>query len=672
MPHLVAAIVALAEAHRLLAYGLAFLMAGSEALPVFGAFVPGTATIIAFGALVPSGALQFWPLVVATTGGAIAGDGFSYWLGHHYKLRVAAIWPLRRHPGLIAQGEAFFAQHGGKAVVIARFTPGVRAVVPLVAGIVGMPILRFYAVNALSAVLWAPSHVIVGVLIGVSIAVLGAIADRLVALVLAVAILLGFAVWLTPCAVRWLTRLALRLLGPLHVWATGRDTWVRRQVLYLVDPARPELPGLLTLGAMLIGGLWLFFGALEDVVRGDPLVRANGAVFHLLQSLRVEAFDRIIVAVTELGDVAVTLAVASVAILWLAWNRAWRAASYSAAAVIGAAAFAVLLDLVLPQPQPGQFLVVWSAFVPSSHTTLSVALYGFLAVLVGREVGMRGRIAIALAAVLLVTAIAFSRLYLGAQWLSDIIAGVAFDLAWVALLGIAYLQRAPQHIRATGLAAFVGVALIAAGTVNIALSHDTDMERYAMRQTTRMMPLAFWQKDGWSELPARRIDLLGEYREPFTIQWAGSIDSLRAELEMHGWTAPVPWTLRSALEFLSPHASLGSLPVLPQLNNGRSEDLVMVRMDGPLAPGARVVLRLWRSDVILSNGAQSLPLWIGTAVTERVQHLASLVTVATEAHKEDPNVALRLLSEALPTVPIEHHRAIDAAGHHEPVLLGPP
>src|SRR5579859_582639 len=174
MEHLIAEIVAVAQDHALLAYSLALVFAGAESFPVFGAVVPGTATIVAFGALVPSGALQFWPLVLATTTGAILGDGFSYWLGHRYKAGVAAIWPLRRHPGLIAQGEAFFTRHGGKAIVAARFTPGVRAVVPLVAGITGMPVVRFYGVNVLSAVLWAPSHVVMGFLIGASLTVLGA------------------------------------------------------------------------------------------------------------------------------------------------------------------------------------------------------------------------------------------------------------------------------------------------------------------------------------------------------------------------------------------------------------------------------------------------------------------------------------------------------------------
>jgi undecaprenyl-diphosphatase len=468
MEHLVAGIVALAQAHALLAYSLALVLAGAESLPVFGAAVPGSGAIVALGVLVPSGALGFWPLVLATTAGAIVGDGFSFWLGHHYRAEAATIWPLRHHPGLISQGEAFFAHHGGKAIVAARFTPGVRAVVPLVAGIAGMPMVNFYSVNVLSAVLWAPAHVVMGVLIGASLTVLGAIAGRLAALVLVVFSLLAVIIWLTPRAVRWLVRTAARLQEPVHAWATSRETRFRRQVLSLLDPNRPELNGLITLGAFLAVGLWVFLGVLQDVLSGDPLVRADQAVLQLVQSLRVAAFDRVVVAVTELGDATVTVVVALVAVLWLVWHRAWRAAFYCVAAIAGSAAFSLLLKLTLQQDRPQPLYAGLNSFsFPSSHTTVSVALYGFLAVLIGREVGMRWRIGTVLVAVLLASSIAFSRLYLGAHWPSDVAAGFAFGVAWMALLGIAYLQHTPQPIRAGGLAGVVGITLLAVGAYTL-------------------------------------------------------------------------------------------------------------------------------------------------------------------------------------------------------------
>jgi undecaprenyl-diphosphatase len=409
---------------------------------------------------------------------------------------------------------------------------------------------------------------------------------------------------------------------------------------------------------------------LQDVLSGDPLVRADRAVFQLLQSLRVAAFDRVAVAVTELGDATVTIVVALVALLWLVWHRAWRAAFYSVAAVAGGTVFALLLKATLRQARPEELYAGWSAFsFPSSHTTVSAVLYGFLTVLIGREVSMRWRIGTVLAAVLLVSSIAFSRLYLGAHWLSDVAAGFAFGLAWVALLGIAYLQHAPQRIRAGGLAAVVGIALLAAGAAHVTLAHGPDMRHYAVQTPTRTMTLVSWQDGGWAQLPARRIDLLGEYEEPFIIQWAGSLDDLRATLSAAGWTAPVAWTLRSSLEWLSPQAGPGSLPVLPRLDGGRAEALVMVKTGGSVPLDQRLVLRLWRSDVILSAGSASLPLWIGTVVTERIKSVASLVTIATGQRNMD--FPLRLLHDALASVQVGHRPEVtDDVRWNGVVLLG--
>jgi membrane protein DedA with SNARE-associated domain/membrane-associated phospholipid phosphatase len=648
MERLVTDIVAFAEAHAMLAYALAFVLAGVEAFPVFGAVVPGTAIIVGLGALVPGGVLLFWPLVAATTAGAIVGDGFSYWLGHHYKNGVASVWPLSRHPGLLLKGQEFFARHGGKAVILARFTPGVRAVVPLVAGVVGMPVASFYGVNVLSAVLWAPSHVVMGVLIGTSLTILGAIAGRLLALVMAISVLLTLVVWLTPRAIRWLNQMVMRLRGPVRHWAAAKDTWWRRRVLSLLDPARTELPGLLSLGSICIAALWLFFGILEDVISGDPLIRADKAVFELLQSLRVPAVDQVMIAITELGDSSVVLPVALVALFWLVWHRAWHAASYCIAAVGGAVLLAILLELTLQPARPVPLHSAWSAFYfPSSHSAVSTALCGFLAVLIGREVGLRFRLRTVFCVTLLALLIALSRLYLGAQWLSEVAAGFAFGLAWIALLGIAYLQHGPERIRAHGLAGAVGIALIAVGAAHIATAHAADTSRYTVEMPVQRMTLANWRTGGWAELPARRLDLFGEYEDPFTLQWVGSLDPLKKALLAHGWAAPVPWTFRSALEWLSPQPVPASLPVLPRLNSGLSEKLIMITTGDAIPANQRLVLRLWRSNVILMDGTRSLPLWIGTVTSERIAGVTSLVAPPTNAQTISP--PLQSVSAAFPS-----------------------
>ena len=107
----------------------------------------------------------------------------------------------------------------------------------------------FYGMNFVSAVPWATPHVMMGVVVGASLTVLGAIASRLLAVVLLIPLLLVLAVWLTLGAVRWLSQATVRLLEPVRNLANGRDTWLRRQILSLLDPQRPEMQGLIALGA---------------------------------------------------------------------------------------------------------------------------------------------------------------------------------------------------------------------------------------------------------------------------------------------------------------------------------------------------------------------------------------------------------------------------------------
>ena len=65
--------------HRAWAYVLAYLLAMAEALPVVGTVVPGSIIIVGLGALIPSGILNLWYLLIWSTLGAITGDGASYW-----------------------------------------------------------------------------------------------------------------------------------------------------------------------------------------------------------------------------------------------------------------------------------------------------------------------------------------------------------------------------------------------------------------------------------------------------------------------------------------------------------------------------------------------------------------------------------------------------------------
>ena len=119
------------------------LAAFLEAIAVIGTFVPGSTAMFLAGALVGTGSLSLGWALLSAIAGAIAGDGISFWIGKRYKARIVQLWPFRTHPQVLDAGHRFFQKHGAKSVVFARFIGPLRAIVPVVAGMLGMTPTRF-------------------------------------------------------------------------------------------------------------------------------------------------------------------------------------------------------------------------------------------------------------------------------------------------------------------------------------------------------------------------------------------------------------------------------------------------------------------------------------------------------------------------------------------------
>lgn len=157
-------LISFVSAHAWLAYLTLFLAALLEAVPIVGSLVPGSTIILALSALIPGGQLKLLPVLAAAAAGAMIGDGTAYLIGYRSQREILSGWPFSNYPRVVAQSEAFFNRWGVLAVFFARFVPPIRAFVPLTAGALDMPPQRFYAVNIPAILLWAPAHVLPGVL----------------------------------------------------------------------------------------------------------------------------------------------------------------------------------------------------------------------------------------------------------------------------------------------------------------------------------------------------------------------------------------------------------------------------------------------------------------------------------------------------------------------------
>jgi len=148
-----------------LSFWFIFAVAIAEAVFILGLFIPSTPILLLAGGLIAQGKLPFWEVYLAAVIGAAIGDAISYTVGYWLKDRIKTIWPFRNYLSLIDRGETFFARHGGKSIFIGRFIPGVKAVVPGVAGMYAMDYRLFSLVNVSSAFVWAAAHLLPGMLL---------------------------------------------------------------------------------------------------------------------------------------------------------------------------------------------------------------------------------------------------------------------------------------------------------------------------------------------------------------------------------------------------------------------------------------------------------------------------------------------------------------------------
>jgi membrane protein DedA with SNARE-associated domain len=140
-----------------------------------GVPLPGETILIAAGFLVHKGILDPGDAIASGILGTIVGNQIGYWVG----LKGGRPFVLRwgRYVGItterLVRVERFFAHHGGKAVFLARFVPGLRAFGALVAGISLMHWRVFFFYNVLAGAVWATASILVGYLFSGSLDLVG-------------------------------------------------------------------------------------------------------------------------------------------------------------------------------------------------------------------------------------------------------------------------------------------------------------------------------------------------------------------------------------------------------------------------------------------------------------------------------------------------------------------
>jgi membrane-associated protein len=154
-----------------------------------GFFLPGDSLLITAGLVAATGGLNIWWLNLLLFIAAVAGDSVGYAIGARIGPRLfTREKSLIFNPAHVERTRRFYARHGPKTIVIARFVPIIRTFAPVVAGVGQMLYRRFLTYNVLGGLGWVTSMTLGGYLLGQAIPNIG----THIHLVVGVVILLSF------------------------------------------------------------------------------------------------------------------------------------------------------------------------------------------------------------------------------------------------------------------------------------------------------------------------------------------------------------------------------------------------------------------------------------------------------------------------------------------------
>jgi membrane-associated protein len=151
-----------------------------ETTALLGFLIHGELVLLVGGVAAERGDASLSLLVLLAAAAAVGGDVVSFLLGRRLGRPFIELHGARVRfgPEKLARVDGFFARHGGKAVVLGRFTGFLRATLPFVAGSSGTALRRLVPFSALSALAWTAAFTVIGYAFAESAAGAGDTATR--------------------------------------------------------------------------------------------------------------------------------------------------------------------------------------------------------------------------------------------------------------------------------------------------------------------------------------------------------------------------------------------------------------------------------------------------------------------------------------------------------------
>ncbi|QTS84051.1 bifunctional DedA family/phosphatase PAP2 family protein [Coxiella endosymbiont of Amblyomma nuttalli] len=521
------------QAHTYMNMIFSFVVAFAESLPLVGTIIPSSITMSIMGILIGRGIITLDATIFWAALGALIGDTIGFFIGKYYNEYLRTIWPFKKYPRWLALGEDFFRKHGGKSILVGRFVGPVRSSVPLIAGLLKMTWFRFFVAAIPSVILWAIAYLLPGVLIGsVSLKLPQGVTTKFILIGFGIIILL----WLLFFVIqRCLSFLATVINGWINrLWVSFYHHHSSHFLLRLISNRHILIDHhQLTMVLLALLSFIAFLILLIVTIIFGPHTSFNEPLFHFLQSLRLPKIDRFFIVITMFGDKIVIISTSLLSIIVLTVKKQWRSASHLLVITLLTGLIFYFLKMFVYSPRPIEFLIIdRSSSFPSGHMGFSVTILGFIAFLVAQTLSKKWRWVPYTLISVLIMLIGYSRLYLGAHWLEDVLASLFIGLTLLLLVIISY-RRYPFESFGNLKWLFYLIIVIAMPWMSFTRAKFyTALHQYSSLWLTRQVSITQRWKHPMHYMLIYRMNRFEHFVQPFNIiQWATRLSSIKHALK---------------------------------------------------------------------------------------------------------------------------------------------
>jgi undecaprenyl-diphosphatase len=431
----------------LLYYALLFLIAMAESITIIGLAVPGSSLIVCAGFLTAHGHGTIGGVMTAAGLGALGGDIISYLMGARLGYRFLRRPFFRNYLEVIRKAEMFFIDNGGKSLFFGRFAGPLRGLTPFIAGSARLEPLRFLGYTLISCLLWGLVYPGIGRLGAASWRQVQVLSGRLSLFVTTLLLLL------VVNAFFW-RRIAPRLAGRLgSLWSQTRDRWLALLQQPRLQKWQTQHPRVWQFGANRISlrhgsGFYLTIGLLCCAIFAGLFFalwvnlpffeRIDHHISTLITHQHYPLAGKLMLLCSGLVDQPARYLWGLLLVFWLLLKGRNFSATMILAGIGGGQLLIFALKQIFGRPRPLP-LYPWvttdSPGFPSGHAFFALLLGGLTVYLMLDSIrNWQSRLSLTTSFSFVALLIGTSRVFIGAHWVSDVLAGWLLASLWLSFL----------------------------------------------------------------------------------------------------------------------------------------------------------------------------------------------------------------------------------------------